>query len=56
MTPVTITFQHKAETKNKQRFEEQVVDGAKAVVGTLYVDKEIAGESKTLTVTIAPAA
>lgn len=53
MTPVTLTFRHKKETTNKQRFEEDVVEGAKPIVGSLYVDKAIVGESKTLTVTIA---
>lgn len=53
MTPVTLKFTHKAETKNKQRFEEDVVNGATPVVGTIYIGKEVAGDSKTLTVTIA---
>lgn len=56
MTPVNLTFKHNAETKNKQRFEEEVAEGGKPVVGTLYVSKEIVGDAKSLQVTIAPAA
>lgn len=55
MTPVTLTFKHERETTNTQRFKEEVADGARPIVGTLYLKKEIAGESKTLTVTIAEA-
>lgn len=56
MTPVTLTFKHERETKNTQRFQEEVTGDAKPIVGTLYLNKEVAGDSKTLTVTIAPAA
>ncbi len=52
MTPIQVTFAHKAETKNKQRFEEVVAEGQKPLVGAFYLDKETAGDAKTVEVAI----
>ena len=45
-------FIFEKETKNTVRFTEQPLPGEPTIVGTLYVQKWFAGDSKELTVTI----
>lgn len=47
-----IKFVYEKETKNSVRFKEQPEAGKASVVGTLYVQKWFAGDSKALEVTI----
>lgn len=46
---LTVVFEHKAETKNKQRFDEVVAEGQAPIVGGLYIRKEEAGAAKRVT-------
>ena len=49
--PITITFEHERDTKNKQRFQEVKTDH----IGSLYVGKDTVaklGNPTTLTVTL----
>jgi len=52
MSTKTIQFEIEKETKNSVRFKEVPADGEAPVVGSLYVQKWFAGNSKTLQVTI----
>ena len=45
-------FIFEKETKNTMRFTEQPPSGEPPIIGTLYVQKWFAGDSKELTVTI----
>lgn len=51
MDSITLTFTHRNDTKGTRRYDEQVEDGAEAVIGSLYVKKH-ANTPDTLTVTI----
>jgi hypothetical protein len=53
--PKTLSFAFEKETKNCIRFKEQPEGDAKPAIGSLYLQKEIAGDAKALTVTIAAA-
>ena len=52
MTKTIVKFTIEKETKNSVRYKEQPEDGKAPVMGTLYVQKWFAGETKTLEVTI----
>ncbi|MGK0500225.1 MAG: hypothetical protein ACJAYG_001872 [Oceanicoccus sp.] len=52
MSTESITFIYEKETKNSVRYQEQPEPGKAPIVGSLYVQKWFAGESKTLTVTL----
>lgn len=52
MSKTSITFIFEKETKNSIRYTEQPEAGKAPVVGTLYVQKWFAGDSKTLEITI----
>ena len=52
MTKTIVKFTIEKETKNSVRYKEQPEDGKAPVMGTLYVQKWFAGDTKTLEVTI----
>lgn len=52
MSKATVTFQYEKETKNSIRYQEVPKEGQAPIMGTLYVQKWFAGNSKTLEVTI----
>ena len=52
MTSQVIKFEIEKETKNSVRYKEVPADGQAPVVGSLYVQKWFAGNTKTLEVTI----
>ena len=52
MTSQVIKFEIEKETKNSVRFKEVPAEGQAPVVGSLYVQKWFAGNTKTLEVTI----
>lgn len=52
MAKTSLTFQYEKETKNSVRYKEQPEDGKAPIVGTLYVQKWFAGDTKTLVVSI----
>ena len=52
MTKKTITFEFEKETKNSVRYKEVPDEGKAPIVGSLYVQKWFAGNSKSLQVTI----
>lgn len=53
MTQTTVKFTIEKETKNSVRYKEQPEDGKAPIMGSLYVQKWFAGDSKTLEITIA---
>ena len=52
MSKVLVTFSYEKETKNSVRYKEQPETGKAPIVGTLYVQKWFAGDSKTLEISI----
>ncbi len=52
MSEVSVTFVYEKETKNSVRYKEEPEPGKAPIVGSLYVQKWFAGDSKTLTVKI----
>lgn len=52
MTKKTLTFAYEKETKNSVRYKEVPEEGTAPIVGTLYVQKWFAGESKLIELTI----
>ena len=52
MSKVSIKFLYEKETKNSVRYKEEPEPGTAPIVGTLYVQKWFAGDSKSLEVTI----
>jgi len=52
MSKKTLNFVHEKETKNSVRYKEQPEEGQAPIVGSLYVQKWFAGNSKQLAVTI----
>lgn len=48
----TIKLEYEKETKNSVRFKEIPTEGQAPIIGTLYVQKWFAGNSKSLEVTI----
>ncbi len=52
MSQTTVKFSIEKETKNSVRYKEQPEDGKAPIVGTLYVQKWFAGNTKTLEITI----
>lgn len=52
MTKKLVKFEYEKETKNSVRFKEVPEEGTAPIVGSLYVQKWFAGQSKTLEVTI----
>ncbi|MFT7371596.1 MAG: hypothetical protein ACI9T9_000272 [Oleiphilaceae bacterium] len=52
MSKTVISFELEKETKNSVRYKEVPEAGKAPVVGSLYVQKWFAGDTKTLSVTI----
>jgi len=52
MTKKVINFELEKETKNSVRYKEVPDEGTPAIIGSLYVQKWFAGNSKTIQVTI----
>ncbi|WP_205342132.1 hypothetical protein [Denitrificimonas caeni] len=52
MTKTVVVFEYEKETKNSVRYKEVPEAGTAPIVGTLYVQKWFAGDSKALEVTI----
>ena len=52
MTSQVIKFEIEKETKNSMRYKELPAEGQAPIVGSLYVQKWFAGNTKTLEVTI----
>ena len=52
MSKVIIQFEIEKETKNSVRYKENPEEGTAPIVGTLYVQKWFAGNSKTIEITI----
>ena len=52
MSKKVVTFEYEKETKNSVRYNEVPDEGVAPIVGSLYVQKWFAGNSKTLEITI----
>ncbi|MFT5577803.1 MAG: hypothetical protein ACI9WS_000554 [Paraglaciecola psychrophila] len=52
MSTVSLVFNFEKETKNSVRYQEQPEPGKAPIVGSLYVQKWFAGDSKVLTLTL----
>ena len=52
MSTVSLVFNYEKETKNSVRYQEQPEAGKAPIVGSLYVQKWFAGDSKVLTLTL----
>jgi hypothetical protein len=52
MSKTVEKFSYEKETKNSIRYKEEPEDGMAPIVGTLYVQKWFAGNSKNLEITI----
>ncbi len=52
MSKKVVTFEYEKETKNSVRYKEAPDEGVAPIVGSLYVQKWFAGNSKTLEITI----
>ncbi len=52
MSKVLVKFSYEKETKNSVRYKEQPEAGKAPIVGTVYVQKWFAGDSKTLEISI----
>ncbi len=50
--PTTIQFEFEKETKNSVRYKEVPEEGKPAIVGSLYVQKWFAGDTKKMTITL----
>mgnify|MGYP003385560890 CR=1 FL=1 len=52
MSKTLVTFNYEKETKNSVRYKELPEEGKEPIVGTLYVKKWFAGDTKTLEISI----
>jgi hypothetical protein len=52
MHKTVVKFEYEKETKNSVRFKETPDEGIAPIVGTLYVQKWFAGNSKNIEITI----
>ena len=52
MSKKIVKFEYEKETKNSVRYKEVPEEGTAPIVGSLYVQKWFAGESKSIEVTI----
>lgn len=52
MSKKVVRFEYEKETKNSVRYKEVPEDGTAPIVGSLYVQKWFAGDSKTLEIII----
>ncbi len=52
MSKKVVKFEYEKETKNSVRYKEIPDEGVAPIVGSLYVQKWFAGDSKTLEITV----
>ncbi len=52
MSKVTVKFEYEKETKNSVRYKEVQEEGKAQILGSLYVQKWFAGNTKALEITI----
>ena len=52
MSTKVVKFEYEKETKNSVRYKEVPDEGTAPIVGSLYVQKWFAGDSKTIEITI----
>jgi hypothetical protein len=52
MSETTITFEFEKENKNSVRYKEVPKEGMPPIVGSIYVQKWFAGNSKSIDITI----
>lgn len=52
MSKKVIKFEYEKETKNSIRYKEKPEEGTAPIVGSLYMQKWFAGDSKTIEITI----
>lgn len=52
MPKKTVVFEYEKETKNSVRYKEVPEEGTAPIVGSLYVQKWFAGNSKSIEVTL----
>jgi hypothetical protein len=52
MSKKVVMFEYEKETKNSVRYKEVPAEGTAPIVGTLYVQKWFAGDSKSMEITI----
>lgn len=52
MSKKVVVFEYEKETKNSVRYKEVPDEGTAPIVGTLYVQKWFAGDSKSIEITI----
>ena len=52
MSQTTVKFTYEKETRNSVRYKEEPEEGKAPIMGTLYVQKWFAGNTKNLEITI----
>jgi hypothetical protein len=52
MSETTVTFEFEKENKNSVRYTEVPKEGMPPIIGSIYVQKWFAGNSKTIDITI----
>ncbi len=52
MSQTTVKFSIEKETKNSVRYKEEPEDGKMPIMGTVYVQKWFAGDTKNIEITI----
>ena len=52
MSKVVVMFEYEKETKNSVRYQEVPEEGKAPIMGSLYVQKWFAGNTKSLEITI----
>ncbi|MDX2423506.1 MAG: hypothetical protein QNK43_12625 [Amphritea sp.] len=52
MTKKVVTFEYEKETKNSVRYKEVPDEGTAPIIGSLYIQKWFAGNSKSIEITI----
>ncbi len=52
MTKKVVKFEYEKETKNSIRYKEVPEEGTAPIVGSLYIQKWFAGNSKTIEISI----
>jgi len=52
MSKTTVTFELEKQNKNSVRYKETPKDGMPPILGSIYVQKWFAGNSKTIEITI----
>jgi len=52
MTKKTVKFEYEKETKNSIRYKEVPDEGTAPIVGSIYIQKWFAGDSRSIEITI----